>query len=78
MARREIDPGDGAQARDEDWEGNNAAFTCPRCGKVFIVTNIPGPPKSHIDQSKRECPVCQKSTGHVTGGKKGGAAYIEW
>jgi hypothetical protein len=26
---------------DEDWEGNNVAFTCPRkdCGKEFLVSN---------------------------------------
>lgn len=23
---------------DEDWEGNAAAFTCPYCSKVFIVS----------------------------------------
>jgi hypothetical protein len=23
--------------QDEDWEGNNAVFTCPICQKVFIV-----------------------------------------
>ena len=24
---------------NEDWEGNNAAFTCPLCQKVFIVSH---------------------------------------
>jgi Zn finger protein HypA/HybF involved in hydrogenase expression len=70
MAIRSIDP--EAQARDEDWEGNNAAFTCPVCGKVFIVS-------SHMHDGKRKCPSCGKSTGHVVGGKKSeGTAKIEW
>jgi hypothetical protein len=57
-----------------DWQGNNAAFTCPvdGCGKVFVVSCI-------IHRSERKCPACEQSTGHVTGGKKkGGKAYIEW
>ncbi len=73
MARREIDP-TGTDARDEDWAGNNAAFTCPRCGKVFLVSK-----SSSIHGGKRVCPSCKQSTGYVTGGRKsGGKAYIEW
>lgn len=31
--------------QDEDWEGNNAALTCPLCEKVFIVSDT----RMHID-----------------------------
>src|ERR1022692_3442898 len=27
-----------ALGKSEDWVGNNAAFTCPNCGKVFMVS----------------------------------------
>ena len=56
----------------EDWEGNNAAFMCPMCGKIFIVSQI-------IHHEKRKCPNCNKSTAYCTGGRlTGGKAYIEW
>jgi hypothetical protein len=42
--------------QDEDWEGNNAAFTCPLCEKVFIVSDT----RMHIGPQKekgyRKCP----------------------
>lgn len=70
MAVRNIDSQD--QARDEDWVGNNAAFTCPPCGKVFLVSN-------HMHDGARPCPACGGSTGYVVGGKaSGGSARIEW
>jgi transcription elongation factor Elf1 len=57
---------------DEDWEGNNAAFSCPVCRKVFIVS-------ATIHQGQRVCPSCGRSRGYVSGGKKsGGSALIEW
>jgi len=57
---------------DADWEGNNAAFTCPPCGKVFLVSG-------HLHNGSRSCPHCGKSTGNVSGGKKsGGSAYIRY
>ena len=57
---------------DTDWEGNNAAFTCPMCQKVFIVS-------AQIHSGSRECPNCGKSTGNIVGGKKsGGSAYIRY
>jgi hypothetical protein len=37
MPTRELNP--NAIGRDEDWEGNNAAFRCPLCQKVFIVSD---------------------------------------
>ena len=77
MAVRNIDP--DIQARDEDWEGNNAAFSCPVCGKVFIVSSHMHIVSSHMHEGTRECPSCHKSTGYVVGGKKsGGSARIEW
>jgi hypothetical protein len=62
-----------------DYVGNNAAFTCPHCRKVFIVSAAvhptPGGTQGHDGQ--RRCP-CGKSTGNVAGGKNtGGQAWIE-
>jgi predicted RNA-binding Zn-ribbon protein involved in translation (DUF1610 family) len=49
--------------KDEDWVGNNAAFRCPHCGKVFLVsgTRIQGGTPNR--SSERKCPDCGKSTG---------------
>jgi Zn finger protein HypA/HybF involved in hydrogenase expression len=59
-------------ANDEDWEGNNAAFTCPKCKKVYVVSGM-------IHRAGRKCPNCKSSTGYVSGAKKsGGTAYIEF
>lgn len=70
MTKHEIDA--QGMALYEDWEGNNAAFTCPKCGKVFVVSN-------HIHKNGRACPKCEKAKGFVVGGKKkGGQAWIEW
>jgi hypothetical protein len=65
--------------QDEDWEGNNAAFTCPVCQKVFIVSDT----RMHVGPQKekgyRRCPACEKSVARVNGGRKsGGTASIEW
>lgn len=61
-----------AIGHDQDWEGNNAAFTCPSCKKVFIVSAL-------MHEGHRVCPNCGKSTGRVHGGKQtGGSASIEW
>ena len=69
MQIRKLDPID--LKKEEDWEGNNAAFTCPKCGKVFIVSGM-------IHKNGRQCPACGKSIGHVNGGRKsGGFASIE-
>ena len=69
-----------------DWLGNNAAFKCPVCGNVFIVSNfrnadLPRQPK----KGERECPRCKMSVARVTVGRqkaheKGaeGEATIEW
>jgi predicted RNA-binding Zn-ribbon protein involved in translation (DUF1610 family) len=56
-----------------DWEGNNAAFTCPPCGKVYIVSGM-----MHRG-GVRKCPSCGHSTANLSGGKEsGGSAWIEW
>lgn len=72
MSQRVLDPQARIDAQDEDWDGNNAAFTCPLCGKVFIVSQL-------LHKGVRSCPKCKKSKGHCTGGRKsGGKAFIEW
>jgi hypothetical protein len=60
--------------KDEDWEGNNATFTCLVCARVFIVSGL-----IHR-QDGRKCPDCGKSTARVQGSKNtpGGSASIEW
>jgi predicted RNA-binding Zn-ribbon protein involved in translation (DUF1610 family) len=77
MPIRRLDP--NKLGNDEDWEGNNAAFRCPACGKVFIVSHT----RMHVgprgEKGSRECPTCGKSVARVTGGRKsGGSAEIEW
>lgn len=60
---------------DEDWEGNNAAFRCPLCGKVFLVSG------SRVHRGERRCPKCGKSIARISakGGRlSGGTASIEW
>ena len=70
MPMKDIHP--NAIERDQDWAGNNAAFTCPACGKVFIVSGI-------RHKAGRSCPECGRSKGYVKGGKEsGGSARIEW
>ena len=72
MVIRKLDPNNLRQ--DEDWEGNNAAFTCPCCGKVFIVSG------TRVHRGKRKCPACGRSTGRcdIKGKKSGGSASLEW
>lgn len=69
MVVRAVDP--NAMRVDEDWQGNNAAFTCPACSKVYIVSGM-------IHKAGRNCPQCGKSKGFVRGGKgSGGSAKIQ-
>ena len=73
MPTRQLDPHN--LCHHEDWEGNNVAFMCPCCGKVFIVS------ASRVHRGLRKCPNCGKSTGRCTGPggrKSGGKASIEW
>lgn len=53
----------------EDWVGDAAAFTCPHCGKVFIVVG-------HLHLSGRRCPSCGQSRGQVLGAPIGGGIAI--
>lgn len=48
-----------ALGKGEDWVGNNAAFTCPECGKVFLVSGL-------IHRQGRPCPGCERSIGKVS------------
>jgi hypothetical protein len=38
MPTRDLDPND--LAHREDWEGNDANFECPPCGKVYPVSGF--------------------------------------
>ena len=71
MAAKELDVANLGVG--EDWLGNNAAFTCPSCGKVFVVSAM-------LNRAGgRPCPNCDSSRGFVQGGaKSGGRAWIEW
>jgi len=69
LKEEKLDP--KAIGQKDDWQGNNAAFTCRVCGRVFIVSE-------HIHVGRRFC-ECGHSEGFVTGGRKsGGSAWIAW
>ena len=72
MQIRRLDP--KKLSHDEDWEGNIAAFKCPLCGKVFIVSG------SSAHGGVRKCPECARSIGRcdMLGKNSGGIASIEW
>lgn len=73
MNKRGIDP----TLKSEDWFGNNIAVMCPRCNKVYVVSDFLKEPGGK--QCERQCPDCKKSTGVVHGAKdKGGEAYVIW
>jgi len=55
----------------EDWLADNAAFECPVCGKVYLVSGSINP--------VRTCPNCGQSHGHITGSRQGGGkAFVVW
>lgn len=59
---------------DADWNGNNAAFTCPVCSKVFVVSSF-----NNVGRLGLHCPGCGNSTAYVTGSAASGCeAWIEW
>ncbi|MCK8603640.1 hypothetical protein [Desulfoferrobacter suflitae] len=77
MSIKNLDP--NGLEQNKDWEGNNAAFTCPVCQKVFIVSDT----RMHVGPRKekgyRKCAACARSWDRVTGERKsGGTASIEW
>jgi predicted RNA-binding Zn-ribbon protein involved in translation (DUF1610 family) len=77
MQTKNLDPNKLGQ--DDDWEGNNAAFICPLCKKVFIVSDTRMHTGPDGEKGYRKCPSCGESTGRVNGGRKsGGSASIEW
>ena len=77
MPTKTLMPNDLGQ--DEDWEGNNAAFKCPLCQKIFIVSDTRMHVSPEGEKGYRKCPSCGKSIGRVTGGRKSeGTASIEW
>lgn len=70
-------------SKDYDWVGNNAAFRCPLCHKVFIVTNAPIDYRrlpGYVAPGVRDCPACGKSRATVTGGAADpqAGASVEW
>lgn len=70
MPERKLEP--ASLGNSEDWEGNNAAFSCPVCSKVYIVSG-------RIHRGRRVCPSCGQSEAYIDGGKKsGGATGIRW
>jgi len=55
--------------KEADYHGNNAAVTCPVCGKIFVVSKL-------IDKGKRVCPVCGKATASIS--EDGKQVKVEW
>jgi uncharacterized protein (DUF983 family) len=53
---RQLDP----EQLTEDVYGNNAAATCPSCGKVYVVSEF-------LDKKGRKCPKCGRSAVIVRG-----------
>jgi hypothetical protein len=57
----------------KDWVGNNAAFSCPGCKRIFIVSWM-------LHRSGRPCPDCKEWVGVVSkdgDGKPDAFARIE-
>jgi hypothetical protein len=73
MPKRELQQSEESMELDADWTGNNAAFTCPKCSQVFLVSGI-------IHRKGRQCPRCNGSLGTVVGSRKkpGGSAILTW
>jgi hypothetical protein len=65
--RRDFNPA----SHDEDWIGNNAAFRCDNCTRVYVVSGF-------LHPRGRPCPFCETTAAHVEGGRgDGGSAWIE-
>lgn len=52
--------------REDVW-GNNAAVSCPCCGKVYVVSQF-------LNKGTRHCPKCHKSSLHYAKGQ----ITLEW
>lgn len=68
--RRELDP----TRKDEERYGNNAAFTCPICGRVFLVSGLLREPGGEPGERRCPGPGCGKSVARI----QGTVATIEW
>jgi transcription elongation factor Elf1 len=79
MPVRHLDPqrfeihSDRSADANADWHGNNAAFTCPVCAKVYIVTTL-----NKEGTKGRDCPGCGRSKAFITGSPKAHKAWIQW
>jgi hypothetical protein len=58
----DFDRNDWHRHKEHDWQGNNAAFACPDCGRVFIVSG-------QIHDGRRRC-QCGKWEAVIVGGRK--------
>lgn len=68
---------DNDSFKEADYLGNNASFTCPSCGNVFIVSAFFSPPSNNRKYGEQEC-NCTQSKAYIQDGKKsGGKAWIE-
>jgi NAD-dependent SIR2 family protein deacetylase len=66
-----------SRSLDYDFHGNNAAFRCPLCHKVFIVSGLFNDRKNgYIRKGVRKCPKCGESKGHCD--IQGYKAWLEW
>ena len=54
-----------------DWLGNNAAFVCPGCAHVFIVTRAADQfvDKRQKKSGEQVCPKCEGYKARITGGR---------
>lgn len=59
-----------AADQKNDIHGNNAAVTCPVCGKIFIVS-------ASLDNGSRVCPKCKMATAHISQTPPY-QAWVEW
>ena len=60
--------------KDAHWYGDNAAFTCPVCNRIFLVCG-------HLRPNGQQCPPpgCGRSYAYVHGRlESGGIAVITW
>lgn len=71
-----------ANTPNADRVGNNAAFVCPMCQHVYIVSNGKNVGEAQKEQGSRPCPHCGESVAEVTLGglanPGGGRAWIVW